>query len=171
MIGRIFIRPACSILSKNARFKSTEASKYVVTEEVGDKGILMLNRPNALNALKLDMLKTISTTIQKWSDTKSLIIVKGIPGVAFSAGGDLKAFEPDNPNYGRDVWQTVFSMIHTVANMKTPYVAFIDGVTIGGGVGLSVYAKYCIATENTLLAMPESAIGNIKQIKLLKILN
>ena len=162
MIGKLIVRPACSILRKNARFKTTEASKYVVTEEVGDKGILTLNRPNALNAVNLDMLRIISATIQKWSDTKSLIIVKGIPGVAFCSGGDLKAFDANknNPNYGQGVWQTEYAMVHSIANMRAPYVAFIDGVTIGGGVAISLYAKYCIATENTLFAMPESAIGN-----------
>ncbi|XP_055304741.1 3-hydroxyisobutyryl-CoA hydrolase, mitochondrial-like [Sitodiplosis mosellana] len=161
MIAKLFNRPVCAILRISTRFKATEANNYVVAKEVGDKGILTLNRPNALNAINIDMLKILAATIQKWSDTKSLIIVKGLPGIAFSAGGDLIGFDvnKDNPNYGREVWQTELVMNHTIANMKIPYVALIDGVTMGGGVGISVYAKYCIATENTLFAMPESAIG------------
>lgn len=162
MISKIYLRPVCSTLRKNTRLIASEANNFVIAEDVGDKGILTMNRPKAMNATNLEMLLKLLTTIQKWSNTKSLIIVKGVPGRAFSAGGDLRAIvaNKDNPSYGKGVWKTEFVMNHTVANLKIPYVAFIDGATMGGGVGISVYTKYCIATENTLFAMPESTVGN-----------
>ena len=173
MIGKILVRPACSILRTNARLIATEANNYILAEDVGDKGILKFNRPQAMNASNLEMVEKVLSTVQKWSAAKSLIVVKGTPGKVFSSGGDMKSIIAikDNPEHGSSFWKKVLVTNYTIANMKIPYVAFIDGITMGGGVGLSVYAKYCIATENTLLAMPESAIGNIKQIKLLKILN
>lgn len=130
MITKLFVRPVYSILGKNIRSLSSEANNFVLADEVGDKGVLKMNRPQAFNATNLDMLEKLLTTIQKWSDTKSLIIVKGVPGKAFSAGGDLRAVvaNKDNPNYGRGIWRTEYVMNHTVANLKIPYVALIDGV-------------------------------------------
>lgn len=163
MYKKLFIRPVCSkLIRNNTRSIGTEANKFILSNDVGDKGILTINRPDAFNATNVDMLKKLLTTIQKWSDEKSLIIVKGVPGKAFSAGGDLKAVvaNKDNPVYGKDLWKTEYVMNHTVASLKIPYIAFIDGVTMGGGAGISVHGKYCIATENTLFAMPESSVGN-----------
>lgn len=162
MIAKLFVRRLCSTLRKNTRLIASDVNNFVVAEEVNDKGILTMNRPKAMNATNLEMLQKLLATIQKWSNTKSLIIIKGVPGKTFSAGGDLRAIvaNKDNPSYGKGVWKTVNVMNHTIANLKIPYVAFIDGATMGGGVGISVYAKYCIATENTLFAMPESNVGN-----------
>lgn len=165
MIAKLFVRPvAGSVLRQVTRSMASgmEANQFIVAEEVGDKGILTINRPKAFNATDLGMLETLLKTMQKWNDTKSLIIVKGVPGKCFSAGGDLRSIvaNKDNPNYGKALWKTEYVMNYTVANFKIPYVAFIDGVTMGGGVGISVHGKYCIATENTIFAMPESSVGN-----------
>lgn len=167
MIAKLFIRSVCSTLRKNTRQTATDANNFVIAEEVGDKGIITMNRPKAMNATNLEMLQKLLTTIQKWSNIKSLIIVKGVPGKAFSAGGDLRSIvaNKENPSYGKGVWKTEYEMNHTIANLETPYVAFIDGATMGGGVGISVYAKYCIATENTLFAMPESTVGNRNELE------
>lgn len=139
---------------------SVTESNLVLAEEVGDKGIITLNRPKALNAGNLEMVHKIGHYIQKWHDTKSLILIKGAGGKAFCAGGDVRSLvEADTPEVGKKFFGTEYVMNYMIGNLKIPYVALIDGITMGGGVGLSVHGKYRIATEKTLFAMPETAIG------------
>lgn len=89
-----------------------------------------------------------------------MIIVKGAGGKAFCAGGDVRTIvEADTPDVGRKFFGTEYVMNHTIGNLKIPYVALIDGITMGGGVGISVHGRYRVATEKTLFAMPETAIG------------
>lgn len=134
---------------------------FVLAEEIGDKGILTLNRPEALNTLRYDMLRKISACISEWRDTKSLILIKGNGGKAFCAGGDLKPKPEVKDRYanGRLVSRTIYQLIYMIESLKIPYVALIDGITMGSGVGLSVHGKYRVATERTVFAMPEAAIG------------
>lgn len=156
----------CSFFSKlniSRRLMTTNTpstNDFVLAHEISDKGVLTLNRPKALNATNLVMLETLLANIQKWSNQKSLIIVKNV-GKGFSAGGDLRSIVESDANYGRIVFRTEYIMNHTIANLKTPYVALINGITMGGGVGISVHGKYCVATENTTVAMPESAVGKL----------
>lgn len=163
MISKLFIRSVPS-LWKNPKLllniTRSLSNEFVRVDEVGDKGVLTLNRPKALNATNLDMLETLSKNIKKWNNTKSMIIVKGVAGKAFSAGGDLRSLVESSSDVGRNIFRTEYEMNYIIANLETPYIAFIDGVTIGGGVGISIYADYCIATENTVFAMPESAVGS-----------
>ncbi|XP_031627285.1 3-hydroxyisobutyryl-CoA hydrolase, mitochondrial-like [Contarinia nasturtii] len=163
MAAKLFIRLFPSSVWKNLKsitnITRSLSNDYVRVDEVGDKGILMLNRGNAMNATNLDMLETLSTNIKNWSNQKSLIIVKGVAGKAFSAGGDLRSLVESSSDVRRKIFRTEYEMNHVIANLETPYIAFIDGVTMGGGVGISIYADYCIATENTLFGMPESSVG------------
>lgn len=140
--------------------KDLPVTDLVLAEEVGDKGILTLNRPKALNAINYEMVHKLTRVLDKWHNTKSLIIVKGTGGKAFCAGGDVRTIvEADTPEVGKTFFGTEYVMNHTIGNLQIPYVAFIDGITMGGGVGISVHGRYRIATEKTLFAMPETAIG------------
>lgn len=165
MLRKSLLRPLFSKLDCNSmRLMTTTtntlaANDLVLAHEINDKGVLTINRPKALNATNLAMLEKLLVNIQKWNNQKSLIIVKNV-GKGFSAGGDLRSIVESDTNYGRIVFRTEYIMNHTIANLNTPYVALINGITMGGGVGISLYGKYCIATENTLVAMPESAAGN-----------
>ncbi|XP_030761932.1 3-hydroxyisobutyryl-CoA hydrolase, mitochondrial isoform X2 [Sitophilus oryzae] len=140
---------------------STEESD-VITQEVGDKGIIILNRPKALNSLNLSMVNKIYPALKKWESEKSLVIIKGAGGKAFCAGGDVKAialaaFKGDK--LGHDFFRAEYTNNGLIGNYKIPYIALIDGIVMGGGVGLSVHGPYRIATEKTLFAMPETQIG------------
>lgn len=141
MITKLFVRPVCSILGKGIRSMGTEANNFVLVDEVGDKGILTLNRPEAFNATNLEMLEKLLTTMQKWSDSKSLIIVKGVPDKAFSAGGDLREVvaNKDNPSFGKVFWKTENIMNYMVGNIKIPYIAFIDGAIDGTTACILLY--------------------------------
>lgn len=164
MIVKLMLRSVSSILRNNTRMMASTAglpaSDLVLAEEVGDKGILTLNRPKALNAANFEMVNKFAAAIDKWHNTKSMIIVKGAGGKAFCAGGDVRTIvEADSPDVGRKFFGTEYVMNHMIGNLKIPYVALIDGITMGGGVGISVHGRYRVATEKTLFAMPETAIG------------
>lgn len=165
MIRKSSLWPVFSQPRSNSRLMTTATKTptddFVLAQEIGDKGVLTLNRPKTLNATNLDMLEKLSTNIHKWNGTKSLIIVKNV-GKGFSAGGDLRSLIESDASYGRNVFRTEYVMNATIPKLKTPYISIIDGLTMGGGVGISLHGKYCIATENTLVGMPESAAGNSK---------
>uniref|UniRef100_A0A8C1VNB9 3-hydroxyisobutyryl-CoA hydrolase n=1 Tax=Cyprinus carpio TaxID=7962 RepID=A0A8C1VNB9_CYPCA len=116
---------------------STKAGSEVLFEKVGNAGVITLNRPKALNALNLTMIRHIYPQLKKWDkDSETdLVIIKGAGDKAFCAGGDIRG------------------------TYQKPYVALIDGITMGGGVGLSIHGRFRVATEKTLFAMPETGIG------------
>lgn len=158
---RLFVH-SIRLVSKSVRMMSTKFDKYdmVLTKELNNNGLLTLNRPHVLNAFNLDMIDQISNVINTWNDTKSLIVVKGMEKV-FCAGGDVKSIAQSSPSYGISIGRIEYTLNHTIKNLKTPYVALIDGITIGGGVGFVVHGKYRIATERTIFAMPETKIGKL----------
>ncbi|XP_043290182.1 3-hydroxyisobutyryl-CoA hydrolase, mitochondrial isoform X2 [Venturia canescens] len=142
----------------------SEQHDEVLFEEVGDKGLIILNRPKALNALNLSMVHKIQPKLKQWESSKSAIVLKGSGDKAFCAGGDVKSLvlalsEPGGAILGQTFFRNEYSLDYSLGTYKKPVVAIIHGIVMGGGVGLSVHGKYRVATENTLFAMPETAIG------------
>ncbi|KAK0161194.1 hypothetical protein PV327_009691 [Microctonus hyperodae] len=136
----------------------------VLFKDVGDKGLIILNRPKALNALNLSMVNKIYPILKQWESTKKIVVIKGAGERAFCAGGDVKHLalslnEPGGEKVGADFFRGEYTLNHLIGTFKKPYVALINGITMGGGVGLSVHGKYRVATETTTFAMPETAIG------------
>ena len=130
-------------------------------------GSIILNRPRALNALTLDMIRRMTATLELWEkdDKVKMIIVKGAGDRAFCSGGDVKSIasakgEPFQTDFIREEYKLDF----LISNMKTPYISVWDGVVMGGGVGISRMGSVRIATERTMFAMPECAIGLIPDI-------
>ncbi|KAE8450955.1 hypothetical protein EG329_005395 [Mollisiaceae sp. DMI_Dod_QoI] len=131
-----------------------------------------LNRPAKLHSLNGSMIRKIVPRLQEWakSDMANVVVIKGsgpkakLPK-AFCAGGDVSALADDNLNgeegqqRSTDYFALEYKLDHLIATYKKPYVAFLDGITMGGGVGLSIHAPFRIATERTLFAMPETTIG------------
>lgn len=127
--------------------------------------ILTLNNPKALNALNRAMIDILQPQLEMYEATPSsnVIILKG-EGRAFCAGGDVKAIteaiqDPSRRQEAAEFFRDEYSLDRTIALMKKPVISFMDGATMGGGVGLSVHAPFRIATENTIFAMPETDIG------------
>ncbi|XP_051167481.1 3-hydroxyisobutyryl-CoA hydrolase, mitochondrial isoform X2 [Leptopilina boulardi] len=137
----------------------------VILQDVGDKGLIILNRPKALNALNLSMINKIYPVLKQWESSKSLVIIKGAGEKAFCAGGDIKSLvvplrdDKDGHKFGQEFFRREYTLNHLIGTFKKPYIALLNGITMGGGVGLSIHGKYRIATDNTLFAMPETGIG------------
>ncbi|CAG7836885.1 unnamed protein product [Allacma fusca] len=142
--------------------QATSEEQDVILESVNRKGIITLNRPKALNALNLSMLRKIYPVLKEWESSQKFVIIKGSGGRAFCAGGDVRAVT-DSATAGTDLYKDFFReeyMLNAlVGTLHIPYIALIDGITMGGGVGLSVHGQYRVATEKTVFAMPETAIG------------
>ncbi|KAF2835390.1 mitochondrial 3-hydroxyisobutyryl-CoA hydrolase [Patellaria atrata CBS 101060] len=125
-----------------------------------------LNRPKKLNSLNGSMARKIIPRLKEWekSQLANVIIMKGV-GRAFCAGGDVAALAnwnrqgKEGQQNSIDYFALEYKLDHLIATYTKPYVAFMDGITMGGGVGLSVHAPFRIATENTVFAMPETTIG------------
>jgi len=150
-----------TMLKNNVRsFSAAASSDIVLLNETDTAGVITLNRPKALNAATLEMVEKVFAPLKKWQDTKSVVIVKGAGGKAFCAGGDVRSLvEKKDVANGQHFFRTEYTLNYLVGTYRVPYVALIDGIVMGGGVGLSVHGTYRVATERTLLAMPETIIG------------
>ncbi|RDL39438.1 3-hydroxyisobutyryl-CoA hydrolase, mitochondrial [Venustampulla echinocandica] len=126
-----------------------------------------LNRPKKLHSLNGSMIRKIVPRLQEWakSDMANVVVIKGSGDKAFCAGGDVTHLAKDNTqgeegqNRSAEYFALEYKLDHLIATYRKPYVAFMDGVTMGGGVGLSAHAPFRIATERTVFAMPETTIG------------
>ncbi|KAK3936145.1 ClpP/crotonase-like domain-containing protein [Diplogelasinospora grovesii] len=127
-----------------------------------------LNRPKKLNALNGSMIRKIGPRLLEWakSDMANVVVMKGAGERAFCAGGDVAALADAIKSEGEagqkkanDYFALEYMLDHYIATYSKPYIAFMDGITMGGGVGLSVHAPFRIATERTVFAMPETTIG------------
>ncbi len=145
------------------------AEPEVIVERRGQALWLTLNRPAALNALNLPMVRTIHRALFDAAADPEVerIVIEGAGDRAFCAGGDVTMLARRGRE-DRAVFEGFFHdeyrMNQAIARLVTPYVAILDGVTMGGGVGLSIHGPFRIATERTLFAMPEAGIGLIPDV-------
>lgn len=137
----------------------------VLTRIEGHAGIISLNRPSALHALTLDMVHAMTDILVKWRTSKKLkcVIIDHAEGRGFCAGGDIAFLRNsalnDAGKSGRQFFHDEYQLNHLLFTYPKPLVAFMDGITMGGGVGISQPARFRVATENTRFAMPETGIG------------
>ena len=134
----------------------------------GRIGLATLNRPQALNALDRGMCGTLHRQLMDWllDDEVEAVVVEG-EGRAFCAGGDvveMRRVGRTSPEQWRGFFHDEYRLNQAVAHYPKPYVALVDGISMGGGVGISVHAPYRVVTENTLFAMPEAGIGMIPDV-------
>lgn len=147
---------------------STLSDPFVSTEIRGRVGCLTLNRPKALNALSLDMIRSVSSALLAWRDDAQVLAVAirgmGKEGAfgAFCAGGDIRFFHQaalaGDPRL-EDFFTEEYALNHLIHTYPKPYIAFMDGICMGGGMGISQGASLRIVTERSKLAMPETNIG------------
>ena len=127
-------------------------------------GRLRLNRSNALHSLNLEMVQAMTRALLDWREDPAvrIVLIDHAEGRGFCAGGDVVAIArdvPDGGQVGRDFFFHEYRLNHLMYTYPKPGVAFMDGVTMGGGVGISCPCRYRVATERTLFAMPETTIG------------
>ncbi|XP_045415529.1 3-hydroxyisobutyryl-CoA hydrolase, mitochondrial isoform X1 [Lemur catta] len=143
--------------------KHTDVAGDVLLERKGCAGVITLNRPKFLNALSLNMIRQIYPQLKRWEQDPEtfLIIIKGAGGKAFCAGGDVRAISEAKKakQMSQDFFREEYMLNNAVDSCQKPYVALIHGITMGGGVGLSVHGQFRVASEKSLFAMPETAIG------------
>ena len=153
----------------------TITSTDILVERRGNAGLITLNRPKALNALSLQMVRDITAALMAWRDDPEVELVAirgtnkvGKPGTpealfgGFCAGGDIRFFHTAALTGDAaldDFFTEEYALNHLIHNYPKPYIAFMDGVVMGGGMGLSQGAKLRIVTEHTKMAMPETNIG------------
>jgi len=148
--------------------KTPHSETHVVAEVRGRVGCITLNRPRALNALSLGMIRDITAALIAWRDDTHVlaVVVRGMgkegPFGAFCAGGDIRFFHQaalaGNPEL-EDFFTEEYALNHLVHTYAKPYIAFMDGIVMGGGMGISQGASLRIVTERSKLAMPETGIG------------
>ncbi len=141
-----------------------------MTEEVlvridGGAGVLSLNRPKAIHALTLDMVRAMTAALLEWQGQSqpAVVMIDHAEGRGFCSGGDITLLRNSALNdggvSGRQFFYDEYRLNHLIFTYSKPVVAFMDGITMGGGVGISQPARFRVATENTRLAMPETGIG------------
>jgi len=159
-------QPLSTVATKIKELPGDEPHDVVFESKYGLRTI-MLNRPKKLNSLNASMIRKIVPRLVEWekSDMANVVIMKGAGEKALCAGGDVAALAELNQQ-GPDGWKKSanyfgleYKLDHYISTYTKPYIAFMDGITMGGGVGLSIHAPFRIATEKTVFAMPETTIG------------
>ncbi len=140
----------------------------VLTEIRGQVGFITLNRPSALNALTLRMIRDLTCCLLAWREEAQVQAVairgsnKAGPFGAFCAGGDIRFFHQallsGDPS-PEDFFTEEYTLNHLIHTYPKPYIAFMDGVVMGGGMGISQGASHRLVTARTKIAMPETTIG------------
>src|ERR1700744_3965993 len=136
----------------------------VIVRREGNAGIIRLNRPKAINALTLEMVRVIAAALDRFERDPAiaLVLLEGAGERGLCAGGDIRGLW-ESPKAGGDLgkrfWSQEYVMNARIAKYPKPYVAFMDGLVMGGGVGLSAHSSHRVVTERTKLAMPEVGLG------------
>ncbi|MBR0681450.1 enoyl-CoA hydratase/isomerase family protein [Roseomonas eburnea] len=143
----------------------TAAEPSLIARREGIAGTLLMNRPKALNALDQAMIRAFAAAIAEWKDDAAvkLVVLEGAGGRAFCAGGDVRAVRAASVAGDRATVEAFFSEEYAVnagiATFPKPWVSLIDGVCMGGGIGVAVHNGPRVVTEHALVAMPETAIA------------
>ncbi|MBN8897357.1 MAG: enoyl-CoA hydratase/isomerase family protein [Rhodospirillales bacterium] len=137
----------------------------VITRRDGRVGRILLNRPKALNALDLEMIRALTRALKDWQDDPHVhaVVIEGAGDRAFCAGGDIVFLREGQVSGNRPAvdafFQEEYALNLLIAAYPKPYIALIDGICMGGGIGVSVHSPHRVATEHAMFAMPETAIG------------
>jgi enoyl-CoA hydratase/carnithine racemase len=147
---------------------ATPNAPDVLSEIRGQVGFITLNRPQALNALSLSMIRALTACLLAWrgNDQVKAVAIRGVsksgPFAAFCAGGDIRFFHQAALSGNaelEDFFTEEYTLNHLVHTYPKPFIAFMDGIVMGGGMGIAQGATTRIVTERTKMAMPETNIG------------
>ena len=141
----------------------------VLFERRGRLGVVTLNRPNAVNALTAGMASAMLEQLTLWADDDAVaaVLVRGAGDRGLCAGGDIVAIYRDMLDGGdatAGFWAEEYRLNLLISEYPKPYVAFMDGLVLGGGVGISAHGSVRIVTERTRMGMPETTIGFVPDV-------
>ncbi len=148
---------------------STVQTEEILFDRIGSAAIMRLNRPRALNSLNLAMVHAMKPAMERFVEDAAIscVILTGEGERGLCAGGDIrdiyqlgKAGDPEVTRF----WREEFPINYTIARYPKPYVALMDGIVMGGGVGVASHGRHRIVTERTKLAMPETGIGYVPDV-------
>ena len=136
----------------------------LIARREGAAGIIRLNRPKAINAVTLEMFRDVDKALDAFeADPEvAVIVLEGAGERGLCAGGDIRALYESSQvkgDLGKILWREEYILNARIAKFAKPYVSFMDGIVMGGGVGLSAHSRHRIVTERTKLAMPEVGLG------------
>jgi len=136
----------------------------LIARREGSAGIIRLNRPKAINAVTLQMFRDIDKALDEFEadPAVSLVLLEGAGERGLCAGGDIRALYESSKlqgDLGKILWREEYILNARIKKFPKPYVAFMDGIVMGGGVGLSAHSSHRVVTERTKLAMPEVGLG------------
>jgi enoyl-CoA hydratase len=145
----------------------------------GGLAVVTLNRPAALNAFTLAMYRAFDPMLRRWADDPSVraVLIQGAAGRAFCAGGDIRALYeagrglPGDRRFTADFFREEYTLIRRVHRYPKPYIAIVDGIAMGGGVGVSINGRWRVVTEHAGIAMPETGIGLFPDVGATRFLN
>jgi enoyl-CoA hydratase len=150
---------------------AAEASRpEILFERHGAAGIVILNRPHALNAVTFGMVEALTGQLVKWETDPAVtrVILTAAGGRAFSAGGDLRALfdmvRAGNYAAAEAYWRTEYALNARIKRYRKPYISLIDGIVMGGGAGISIHGSHRVAGDGFAFAMPEVGIGFIPDV-------
>jgi enoyl-CoA hydratase/carnithine racemase len=136
----------------------------LITRIEGSVGVIRLNRPKAINAVTLEMFRDIEKALDRFEADPAIgvVLLEGAGERGLCAGGDIRALWESSKvhgDLGKILWREEYILNARIKKFPKPYVAFMDGIVMGGGVGLSAHASHRIVTDRTKLAMPEVGLG------------
>jgi enoyl-CoA hydratase len=136
----------------------------LIARREGSAGIIRLNRPKAINAVTLEMFRDIDKALDQFESDPAVVVIllEGAGERGLCAGGDIRALYESSKvkgDLGKILWREEYILNARIAKFPKPYVAFMDGIVMGGGVGLSAHSRHRVVTERTKLAMPEVGLG------------
>ena len=143
---------------------TADAEGDLIVRREGSAGIIRLNRPKALNAMTLEMSEGIDAALDRFEADPdvAVIVLEGAGERGLCAGGDIRGLYESSRargDLGQRFWRQEYVMNARIAKFPKPYVSFMDGLVMGGGVGLSAHSRHRVVTEKTKLAMPEVGLG------------
>jgi enoyl-CoA hydratase/carnithine racemase len=143
---------------------ATETEGDLIVRREGAAGIIRLNRPKAINAMTYEMSLGIDVALDRFETDPavSVVVLEGAGERGLCAGGDIRGLYESSKaggDLGKVFWRQEYVMNARISKYPKPYVAFMDGLVMGGGVGLSAHARHRVVTEKTKLAMPEVGLG------------
>jgi enoyl-CoA hydratase len=140
------------------------AEPDLIARREGAAGVIRLNRPKAINAVTLEMFRDVDKALDLFEADPAVgvILLEGAGERGLCAGGDIRALYEDSKvkgDLGKILWREEYILNARIAKFPKPYVSFMDGIVMGGGVGLSAHSSHRVVTERTKLAMPEVGLG------------